>query len=120
MFINTIYHSNLDVEREKKVFLNVQIASTLIILDHSMFSKIPPIRYIMDRMRKIVQCTSLLYATTVCPRRSDPFYVVTYYIKWVTTSWTYTTKGSQKRSFFSGATSFFCSQSIIIHILRSC
>ena len=25
----------------------------------------------------------------MCPRRSDPFYVVTYYIKWVTTSWTY-------------------------------
>ena len=23
---------------------------------------------------------------TVCPRSSDPFYVVTYYIKWVTTS----------------------------------
>ena len=26
--------------------------------------------------------------TTVCPRSSGPFYVVTYYIKWVTTSWT--------------------------------
>ena len=26
---------------------------------------------------------------TVCPRSSDPFYVVTYYINWVTTSWTY-------------------------------
>ena len=25
---------------------------------------------------------------TVCPRSSDPLYVVTYYIKWVTTSWT--------------------------------
>ena len=27
---------------------------------------------------------------TVCPRSSDPFYVVTYYINWVTTSWKYT------------------------------
>ena len=27
--------------------------------------------------------------TTVCPRSSDPFYVVTYYIKLVTTSWTH-------------------------------
>ena len=27
--------------------------------------------------------------TTVCPRSSDPFYTVTYYMKWVTTSWTY-------------------------------
>ena len=26
---------------------------------------------------------------TVCPVSSDPFYVVTYYIKWVTTYWTY-------------------------------
>ena len=26
---------------------------------------------------------------TVCPGSSDPFYTVTYYIKWVTTSWTY-------------------------------
>ena len=25
----------------------------------------------------------------MCPRSSDPFYVVTYYLKWVTTSWTY-------------------------------
>ena len=27
-------------------------------------------------------------ACTVCPGSSDPFYIVTYYIKWVTTSWT--------------------------------
>ena len=25
----------------------------------------------------------------VCPRINDPFYIVTYYIKWVTTSWTH-------------------------------
>ena len=24
----------------------------------------------------------------MCPRSSDPFYVVTYYKKWITTSWT--------------------------------
>ena len=29
------------------------------------------------------------YYITVCPRSSDPFYIVTYYIKWVTTSWTH-------------------------------
>ena len=27
--------------------------------------------------------------TTACPRNSDPFYMVTYYIEWVATSWTY-------------------------------
>ena len=26
---------------------------------------------------------------TICPKSSDPFYIVTYYIKWVTTSWTH-------------------------------
>ena len=25
---------------------------------------------------------------TICPRSSDPFYIVRYYIQWVTTSWT--------------------------------
>ena len=29
------------------------------------------------------------YCTTVCPRSSDPFHIVTCYIKWVTTSWTH-------------------------------
>ena len=28
---------------------------------------------------------------TICPRSSDPFYIVTYYMKWVTTSWTHST-----------------------------
>ena len=26
---------------------------------------------------------------TLCPRSSYPFYIVSYYVKWVTTSWTY-------------------------------
>ena len=29
---------------------------------------------------------------TVCPGSSGPLYIVSYYIKWVTTSWTYSTK----------------------------
>ena len=29
------------------------------------------------------------FSITVCPRSSDPFYIVCNYIKWVTTSWTY-------------------------------
>ena len=28
---------------------------------------------------------------TACPRSSDLFYIITYYIKWVTTSWTHST-----------------------------
>ena len=33
--------------------------------------------------------------TTVCPRSSDLYYIVTYCIKWVTTSWTYSIYRSQ-------------------------
>ena len=28
---------------------------------------------------------------TICPRSSDPFYIVSYSVNWVTTSWTYST-----------------------------
>ena len=34
-------------------------------------------------------CNRIIGCHTVCPRSSDPFYIVSYYIKWVTTSWTY-------------------------------
>ena len=36
-------------------------------------------------------CTLYIYACNMCPRSSDPFYIVTYYMKWVTTSWTNST-----------------------------
>ena len=32
---------------------------------------------------------NIQFISTVCPGKWDPFYVVTYYIKWVITSWTY-------------------------------
>ena len=35
-----------------------------------------------------------LSTITICPRGSDPFYIVTYYIEWVKTSWTYSTNNS--------------------------
>ena len=31
----------------------------------------------------------MIITTTVCPRSSDQFYIVTYYLKWVNTSWTH-------------------------------
>ena len=31
----------------------------------------------------------LITPSTVCPRSSNPFYIVSTYMKWVTTSWTY-------------------------------
>ena len=39
---------------------------------------------------------------TVCPRSSDPFHVVIYYIKRVTTSWTYSMRNHKKRKGFVG------------------
>ena len=33
------------------------------------------------------------FVHTVFPKSSDPSYVVSYYIKWVTTSWTHNIKG---------------------------
>ena len=32
-----------------------------------------------------------LHANTICPGFSDQLYIVSYYIKWVTTSWTHST-----------------------------
>ena len=41
--------------------------------------------FVLQRILKII------IINTLCPRISDPFYVVTYYINVVTTSWTYNT-----------------------------
>ena len=46
-------------------------------------------------------CCSLFASTqnTVCSVSSDPFYIVTYYIRWVTTSWTYSKYCTRKKTF---------------------
>ena len=49
--------------------------------------------------RKILLNTKNLIICTVCPRCSDPFCGLSYYIKWVTTSWTYR-KNSNKKLYF--------------------
>ena len=37
----------------------------------------------------MIDIFAVLYPVpTICPRSSDPFYIVTHYINWVTTSWT--------------------------------
>ena len=46
---------------------------------------------------------------TICPGSSDPFYIVSYYIRWVTTSWTHSNSGQE----------FLDSQFPIIAILNS-
>ena len=51
---------------------------------------------------------------TVCPEGSDPFYIVSYYINWVTTSWTHS-KSAQvyNKSVFSKNVSYQHSWNII-------
>ena len=38
---------------------------------------------------RFLEYSQELQNTTICPRSSDPFYIVTYNKKWVTTSWTH-------------------------------
>ena len=48
-----------------------------------------------DRVYEMYQKVGDLFICTInriytaCPRSIYPFYIVCYYIKWVTTSWTY-------------------------------
>ena len=42
----------------------------------------------MSTSKQTISKNEKLNVCTVCPRSSDPFYVVFNYIKWVTTSWT--------------------------------
>ena len=39
-------------------------------------------------------------SSTVCPKSLDPFYIVTYYVKGVMTSWPLSIQGSHKEKFF--------------------
>ena len=54
-------------------------------------------------------CKYLCLVYTICPGSSDPFYIVSYYIRWVTTSWTHSNSGQE----------FLDSQFPIIAILNS-
>ena len=61
-------------------------------------------------------CTGRYYRTaknlvykpldTVCPRSGNPFYIATYYMKWVTTSWTYSTVCPESLAYFHIESSF--------------
>ena len=37
-----------------------------------------------------------LFIHTICQRSSDPFYIVPYYTKWVTTSWTHSIESNEQ------------------------
>ena len=50
----------------------------------------------IDKLENTVQRNQV--STTVCTRSLDPIYLVTYYIKWVKTSWTDSNKKMLQRS----------------------
>ena len=41
-----------------------------------------------ESMSRLVK-GNMFFRYTVCPGSSDPFYIVSYYIQWVTTAWTH-------------------------------
>ena len=45
---------------------------------------------------------AIAVAYTICPRSSDSFFIVSYYIKWVTTSWSHISASSVKVAQFYG------------------
>ena len=45
---------------------------------------------------------------TVCPRSSEPCYIVSYYIKWVTNSWTHSTNIKNENCTFLLRLKCFC------------
>ena len=47
--------------------------------------------YAADNISSILLPKPTCCSGTICPESSDPFYTVSYYIKWVTTSWTHST-----------------------------
>ena len=56
---------------QTKMFIRKEMFTTLKKFEHSL---------VVDICEKFI---------VVCPRSCNPFYIVSYYIKWVTTSWTY-------------------------------
>ena len=44
---------------------------------------------IPTKLRKCARSPLYSGVYAICPRSSDPIYIVSYYIKWVTTSWTH-------------------------------
>ena len=64
------------------VYWNVTCATPFILITRCEREKCLNREAKRDRWRK------LYFLCTACLRSSAPFYIVTYYIKWVTTSWT--------------------------------
>ena len=48
-----------------------------------------PAQKVIKREKKFRQNSAAGGDNTICPRSIDPFYVISYYIEWVTKSWTH-------------------------------
>ena len=70
-----------------------------------MRKKTKDIRYAIGRLKKKSDDPIRKIVNTICPRSSYPFYIVSYYIKWVTTSWTHSTGSATN---FTDISLLFC------------
>ena len=84
--------TNEHTERVRNIEQYINIHLSIFNTDFALFSMhatAVPDESVYDQEQHQISPHTLKYIYTVCP--SDPFYTVTYYIKWVTTSWTYST-----------------------------
>ena len=67
----------------------------LLILVRLDLASVAAIEATCRRLRKVIADAKYVIfqssKDTICSGSSDPFYIVSYYIKWVTTSWTHST-----------------------------
>ena len=68
----------------------------------------PRVHHVLERSN----AAFISYGFTMCPGSSDPFYIVTYYIIWVITSWTY----SMITANMDGAFVYLCLSLIINNV----
>ena len=91
MFINIFFRedesnklNNVLVKFDRKYYISKTFIN---IVDSNITTRLKLDVNSVTKLRKVSQISTLIH--TVCPRSSDPFYIVSYYIIWVTTSWTY-------------------------------
>ena len=84
---------NINCKKNRNKFqCNLHLISNCVLFGNQIFGSLAYYLYFLGA-KFIYELVSLkMQWHTVCPRRSDPFYIASYYINWATTSWTYSTK----------------------------
>ena len=67
--------------------LNYYVSCVILTLQNFARPQVGAVSFAQSLRHRSHRCFFFIKGT-ICPKSSDPFYIVTYYIKWVTTSWT--------------------------------